>query len=1028
MHQVEFHLTDRGLCCDRGTPRMLTKDDWALFDDFAQRYHKLLETRGEADALHTLGAEIATWLDGHDHWLGRLRDTNAAPVIATFRVRAQPTEDDRRFLEVPWELAAQNGQFLAEDPTIRWAPLRRLGDPLPPLVPRHTYKLGVMFVAASPYGQHVLDFEAEETAILLATRNTDMDLAVEDDGNLNAIRDAWNRPQTLDALHLSCHGIGGKDAFLALEDEDGELAKVGLTDFAGRFDINPPRLLFLSACHSGENALQVDSLAAGLVQAGFPAVLGWADAVADTDASRFAAAFYAEAAQTGATVVTAWASARYALMRGGKPPAHWHLARLLLGPQGGGRLAGGEALRVTADHDAGHKEIVEARGGHLIEVASRYDFVGRRREIREIRHEFRHPSHAGVLIYGQGRQGKSSLAARIMDRHPHLKRVVLFQACDGQAILTAIKDKVSDAEPLCQAWLDRGDKDPAALRRTLTELLKGPCGAGADPIMLVLDDFEALLDLPDGEGLARVKRGAAAPLAAVIRAFDDSRRGPSRLLITCRYDFTCIHENRDLGGRLKKVPLPPMGQADVLKHAQRKLPAAEVKQVDAAGRAARGNTGIRDMLFQAIAADPQTGAAAVASVESHFQNGDAIEDEAIRETVEGLIVDALLKPLTPGERALLQASTLFQLPLPLAVWRGHAARTGTGPCERLLGFGLWDQFPDLVNRSQMAAAINDIVASKLGSAPGDAVITDILPHLFSAWGGEDRSSTPVATDIELTRLALIADDANILDVTAAYALQGLSNAGDYRAGSALAMRVLDCLERAGRTGNIFLLRSAGEIFDFAGETDGLRRVFAQAPTLTKDDSSLPASERVDRAHLRLRFADFLNQQGDPDQALKELSAAVEVFEATGDRRSRAVTLGDIARIRTNKGDVDEALKLQQERLEVNRALGDLDGIAAAQFDLGEIRLQQTIERQDADLFQQAFNSLSESYAILQRTGRLDGICLVGMTLAQALAMAGQRVEAREIVARSLTGFQRLGLGAQAAQAEELLRMLSDEAQ
>src|SRR5258708_23750148 len=104
-----------------------------------------------------------------------------------------------------------------------------------------------------------------------------------------------------------------------------------------------------------------------------------------------------------------------------------------------------------------------------------------------------------------------------------------------------------------------------------------------------------------------------------------------------------------------------MGEADVLKHARRKLSVPESDNVSAAIRAARGNTGIRDMLFQVLAADQGAGAAAVASVENHFTSDAAIEDEPIREAVEGLIIDQLLKPLTAGEIALLQASTLFQL-------------------------------------------------------------------------------------------------------------------------------------------------------------------------------------------------------------------------------------------------------------------------------------------------------------------------------------------------------------------------------
>ena len=56
-------------------------------------------------------------------------------------------------------------------------------------------------------------------------------------------------------------------------------------------------------------------------------------------------------------------------------------------------------------------------------------------------------------------------------------------------------------------------------------------------------------------------------------------------------------------------------------------------------------------------------------------------------------------------------------------------------------------------------------------------------------------------------------------------------------------------------------------------------------------------------------------KGEVDQALQLHEEALRVYEALGIRRSRAITLCDIARLRANKGEVDQALQLQQERLE-----------------------------------------------------------------------------------------------------------------
>jgi CHAT domain/AAA ATPase domain len=611
MREIEFRPDGDSLVRrsqgEKDERRTLAEADWARFDEWIKQYHDLSWLPGNQENLLDLGHQIHDWLDGKERWLERLREFPDAPVIAEFAVRARPDEKARRFLEVPWELAADSDGHLAAQASVMWAPVRRIGPRADPLPPNGKNRLGVLFMAASPIGQQMLDFDTEELAILRATDRAGLDLVVEDSGNLDELRVAWE-DGSLDALHLSCHGLGGLKPFLALESEGGERDDVDLDKLATTFAARPPRLLFLSACHTGENDATVDSLALSVVGVGMPAVLAWADAVYDGDASAFAAEFYRQAAHRATSVQTAWALARSRLLhpaRGTEPPEHWHLARLFLGPQGGGLLAVGQAPRLASHPDAGRKDIVDARGGR-IEVASHFEFVGRRREIQTIRREFRRPEHAGVLIHGLGRQGKSSLAARIIDRHPELTRVVLFQRVDGPSVLAAIRERVSESVEICDRWRDRVDPahrdyDPDALYHALRALFDGPCGyAGSGkPILLVLDDFEALLDLPAGDGHWRVKPDAVAPFAAIIRAFD--RGGTdSRLLITSRYEFRLGTDGRDPALRLLPVPLAETSPANRLKQARQKvlaldragqgdLPPLTQRAIDAA----RGNAGCR---------------------------------------------------------------------------------------------------------------------------------------------------------------------------------------------------------------------------------------------------------------------------------------------------------------------------------------------------------------------------------------------------------------------------------------------------
>jgi hypothetical protein len=141
----------------------------------------------------------------------------------------------------------------------------------------------------------------------------------------------------------------------------------------------------------------------------------------------------------------------------------------------------------------------------------------------------------------------------------------------------------------------------------------------------------------------------------------------------------------------------------------------------------------------------------------------------------------------------------------------------------------------------------------------------------------------------------------------------------------------------------------------------------------------------------------------------------------GDQRARAVTLGDIARIKVSKGEVDEALKLHQDRLTVFEALGDVDGKAHTLWSIAQIEMQ----KED---YPSAFPHLQESYAILLKLGRLDGIIYVGLDLGRFLCDIGAKEQGMAVLSRSRDGFRKLGQEAQARRVQALLDSLSSPEQ
>lgn len=217
------------------------------------------------------------------------------------------------------------------------------------------------------------------------------------------------------------------------------------------------------------------------------------------------------------------------------------------------------------------------------------------------------------------------------------------------------------------------------------------------------------------------------------------------------------------------------------------------------------------------------------------------------------------------------------------------------------------------------------------------------------------------------------------------------------------------LDAAGAPPDPALLRRAAQVGDVA-HADAFRE---RALGLIAAGAAIGNAER---AALLLDHGRRLVERGEPEKALPCLEQAQRLAPT---ERSRAVTLGDIARIRADKGEVDAALALHQEMLAIFEALGDVDGIANTLWSVARIALQR-------EQWQAAYDHLARSYAILLQLGRLDGICVVGLDLGRLLAAAGHADEARPILERSRDGFLKLGWVDWARQAQQVLDGLAGQ--
>ncbi|MBB4715146.1 tetratricopeptide (TPR) repeat protein [Streptomyces luteogriseus] len=1027
-----------------GPRRLLQTADTELLTAVAGQYVDAVRSGSKNQALLAVGRELYRWLDGDLGQLTRLLDEASAPLVFEVRASAKPSAAAWALLRAPYELlAAPGGGFLAEGPEL-FAVARRLGQPSPAQA-LDGYRLGVAFMASAPRGQHELDFEAEEMAILNAVGETSVDLVVEDSGNPEHLGLRLSELGGMPVVHLSCHGLhnwrpgpdGPATPVLLMEDDLGEGCPTSADALVGLLTPRP-RLAFVSACltatgadvaghvpagagHRGGSIAEpgvsvAHSMATGLVAAGIPAVIGWDGSVSDRAATRFAERLYRQLGRR-VEVAEAVADARRHLLACSdeRQRADWHLARLWLGPAGGGPLVAGNRKRQMVRPHHVTKTFLDRK--HQLPVAAAEMFVGRRPEMQHTLRALRGGQKAGVLLHGQGRLGKSSLAARIADRHPNRAVAVVFGDYTPTAILDAITDAVTtnpDARTLIENRRAEVREQPERLKPLLIDLLAGPCSQELDdvrkPLLLIIDDLEQILTAnPDGPH--RLDPEHATVFADALSAFDPAITD-SRLLITSRYTFT-------LGGledRLEPVqlqPLSPAAQRKLQRRQQDLAPAEyQARRADLAQRALEvscGNPGLQDLiglrLVYSSQVDQARAEAAVADMEAYLHQGDLPADNAdIGEFLENLALDTLLSQAGPAHRDLLRACTLFTVPVPQPVIDVLADAVG-GSASRLCGLGLLDAFPDQHRSAVAALAVNALAAGRLAPLTPDeraALATVAAEPLYAQWGGATpRPARGSDLDLQLTQLALAADNPTIIADCAAAAVAALRQ-GPASTAAELGRDAITLLDHHNHEVPVNLLRIVADAAVTSGDGDRADALLHRAiqQTGTSDLQSNPASH----AALLYDRANRLITRGQADQAEDLLHQARQLFTDAGETREVAVTWAKIADILVQRGEVDEALRIRREvALPVFERIGDIREVAVIWGKIADILVQ----RGEVD---EALRIRREvALPVYERIGDTRSVAVIWGQIADIFEQRGEVDEALRIRREvALPVFERIG--------------------
>ena len=1012
--------------------RKISPNDVDRFTGWIDMYNELLKqssdgfNRSEQEkALLGLGREIYQWLNGDRNCLAEALE-GASPCIIELCIPKRASDVQRAFIEVPWELLADDKGFLAQDQAVKYCPVRRIGTHSGEMPKPSTYRLSTVFMAASPRDvKPELNYEREESAILGVTHANTMDVFVEESGNPELLIDLVNELSP-DIVHLSCHGslYSTAGVTLCLEDETGHLLRTDAEKFCQLYSQNRPALTFLSACNTAQvNSLEklegqstVGSFAHRLIENGFRAVLSWSGSVSDTEATRFASVLYRELSNK-ARLEDATALARWQLfVPPADAPAHyrlqdWHLARLYLATDGGGKLIEGRDIRFPHRQDSGHKEFLGKKEKGL-KVAARKEFVGRRRQVQDILGFFRDNNKAGVLVHGLGNQGKSSLAARIANRLHNSDTLLIYGGKGDERQYTAphILEELGrlanhdpmELEQLIDGYRQAVGDDHSHLRIALKKLLEGPFSgrdAAHRAVYMVVDDLEKILVMPEGNTSTHsVHADYRKTLIALIRAFAEANT-ESRLLITSRYTFDLIDDDgKDIANYLERLALHAMNASEStrqywLKYGDRNNSDIDPKRVMTA---CRGNPGLQDMLFALANENMQLFLTTLEDMEAYIAGGEMPQEEKIQSFLQGLALDTIFGILSDGEKDLLRYAIRFDMPLPNAVFAmlyQKLCKSGGGFPDRLVGLGLLELYDDFVDDSHKALKINAITAGRL-HAVDDKVFRlfaqPTIAILLDAWHNKERKRS-WQCDLQLNTLALIAEDTDTIARCATIAIWGLDERMLAREAFAMAVKSVDLLERDEKDVPPGLHRIAADICHRAGEVD-------RAQSYLETALSNPDENTFDQALSRLSLARTLNQQGKIDNALEHLEQARQAFESLDASRETSIVIGDIARILVDKGEVDKALALHRERIQVFEQLGDSRSKAVTQGDIasilvnkGEVDKALALHRERIQVFEQLGDSRSKAVTqgyiarILVNKGEVD----------KALALHRERIQVFE---------------------------------
>jgi hypothetical protein len=416
----------------------------------------------ESDFLPLYGQKLYRYLFGDGSAFSNfLKFNHSAHVRINLCLHPEATP----LWSVPWEYIhegkealAINGRYLIS--RIPWG-IREIPVPKIPLPP----PLRILVLISSPDDQRELNTEREIEAIQDALDDAQVKGIVKvdflEEATLENIRDA-----VMDDRYHIIHytGHGGRDeatgeSFLALEDDDGKTYPTTGKELKRNLArAEKLRMIVLSGCLTAQTSYTdaLRGVATTLLESGIPVVLAMQYSILDKSGIEFASSFY-KALATGLSPEEALAQTRISLCNlRTEVRTDWGIPALYLRTQSQGLCF------VDPEVEPIKEDMISRYNVGGLQLPR--GFVGRKKEIKEIKRAIEDRRRPFIYIWGIGGVGKTALAAKVLEK--------VDDKVEGFVAIECNKESIGIGEILQKLhsfFIGRGTEGSASLGNTLLD-------------------------------------------------------------------------------------------------------------------------------------------------------------------------------------------------------------------------------------------------------------------------------------------------------------------------------------------------------------------------------------------------------------------------------------------------------------------------------------------------------------------------------------------------------------------------------